>query len=126
MQGICAFGTGCRGAHLPVWLIFNDRIQPSFMAGVLQAAEHTPLPAPCSLYDTPHVYSAYSYRGAVCIDISPCKILYSMFEYTVCISHGGLRLQTQATENGYVAAVTTMSASAGAGQGRSWGRAHEY
>jgi len=26
--------TGCRGARLLVWLILNDRVQPSFIAGV--------------------------------------------------------------------------------------------
>jgi hypothetical protein len=34
VQGTCAFGTGCRGARLLVWLILNDRVQPSFIAGV--------------------------------------------------------------------------------------------
>ena len=35
MQGTCVFGTGCRGARLVVWLILNDRVQPSFIAGVI-------------------------------------------------------------------------------------------
>ena len=34
MQGTCVFGTGCRGARLLVWLILNDRVQPSLIAGV--------------------------------------------------------------------------------------------
>jgi hypothetical protein len=34
VQGTCALGTGCRGARLLVWLILNDRVQPSFIAGV--------------------------------------------------------------------------------------------
>ena len=34
MQGTCAFGTGCRGASLLVWLILKDRVQPSLIAGV--------------------------------------------------------------------------------------------
>jgi hypothetical protein len=34
VQGTCAFGTGCRGARLLVWLILNDRVQPSLIAGV--------------------------------------------------------------------------------------------
>ena len=37
MQGTCAFGAGCRGARLLVWLILNDRVQPSFVAGVVTA-----------------------------------------------------------------------------------------
>jgi len=35
VQGTCAFGTGCRGARLLVWLILNDRVQPSLIAGVV-------------------------------------------------------------------------------------------
>ena len=35
MQGPCVFGTGCRGARLLAWLILNDRVQPSLIAGVL-------------------------------------------------------------------------------------------
>ena len=35
MQGTCSFDTGCRGARLLVWLILNDRVQPSFIAGVV-------------------------------------------------------------------------------------------
>jgi hypothetical protein len=35
VQGICVFGTGCRGARLLVWLILNDRVQTSFIAGVV-------------------------------------------------------------------------------------------
>jgi len=36
VQGTCVLDTGCRGARLLVWLILNDRVQPSFIAGVLQ------------------------------------------------------------------------------------------
>jgi hypothetical protein len=35
VQGTCVFGTGCRGARPLVWLIFNDRVQPSLIAGVV-------------------------------------------------------------------------------------------
>ena len=35
MQGPCVFDTGCRGARLLAWLILNDRVQPSLIAGVL-------------------------------------------------------------------------------------------
>jgi hypothetical protein len=35
VQGTCVFGTGCRGARLLVSLILNDRVQPSFIAGVV-------------------------------------------------------------------------------------------
>ena len=35
MQGTCVSDTGCRGARLLVWLILNDRVQPSLIAGVL-------------------------------------------------------------------------------------------
>jgi hypothetical protein len=34
VQGTCDNITGCRGARLLVWLILNDRVQPSFIAGV--------------------------------------------------------------------------------------------
>ena len=34
MQGTCALNTGCRGARLLAWLILNDRVQPSLIAGV--------------------------------------------------------------------------------------------
>ena len=34
MQGTCAFGTGCRAARLLAWLILNERVQPSLIAGV--------------------------------------------------------------------------------------------
>ena len=36
MQETCVNITGCRGARLLVWLILNDRVQPSFIAGVLK------------------------------------------------------------------------------------------
>jgi hypothetical protein len=32
VQGTCGFDTGCRGAHLLVRLILNDRVSPSFVA----------------------------------------------------------------------------------------------
>jgi hypothetical protein len=35
VQGTCVLDTGGRGARLLVWLILNDRAQPSFIAGVL-------------------------------------------------------------------------------------------
>jgi hypothetical protein len=34
VQGTCVLDTGCRGARLLVWLVLNDRVQPSFIAGV--------------------------------------------------------------------------------------------
>jgi hypothetical protein len=34
VQETCDNITGCRGARLLVWLILNDRVQPSFIAGV--------------------------------------------------------------------------------------------
>jgi hypothetical protein len=34
VQGTCVFGTGCRGTRLLAWLILNDRVRPSFIAGV--------------------------------------------------------------------------------------------
>jgi hypothetical protein len=38
VQGSCGFDTGCRGARLLVWLILNDRVRPSLIAGVLHTA----------------------------------------------------------------------------------------
>ena len=52
MQGTCAFDTGCRGACLLVWLILNDRVQPSFIAGVVWEERHVP---PCK-----HSYCVYT------------------------------------------------------------------
>jgi hypothetical protein len=45
VQGTCVLDTGCRGARLLVWLILNDRVQPSFIAGVCTAVP------PCELHD---------------------------------------------------------------------------
>jgi hypothetical protein len=36
VQGTCAFGTGCRGSRLLVWLILKDRVQPLLIAGVVR------------------------------------------------------------------------------------------
>jgi len=52
IQGACVFDTGCRGACLLVWLILNDRVQPSFIAGVVWEERHVP---PCK-----HSYCVYT------------------------------------------------------------------
>jgi hypothetical protein len=41
VQGTCVFDTGCRGARLLVKLILNDRVQPSFIAGVPRPVRDT-------------------------------------------------------------------------------------
>ena len=61
MQGTCVFDTGCRGAGLLAWLILNDRLQPSFTAGVgVCAAAYRD---GCGHTDTPSckVHSVYRY-----------------------------------------------------------------
>jgi hypothetical protein len=45
--------TGCRGARLLVWLILNDRVLPSFIAGVYREGRldtHTPPGNICPAY----------------------------------------------------------------------------
>jgi hypothetical protein len=39
VQVNCVFDTGCRGARLLVWLILNDRAQPSLIVGVRHAID---------------------------------------------------------------------------------------
>jgi hypothetical protein len=58
VQGTCVFDTGCRGARLLVWLILNDRVQPSFIAGVTAAALRMAV-----LVLTPNVAAPYASRG---------------------------------------------------------------
>jgi hypothetical protein len=40
--------TGCRGARLLVWLILNDRVQPSLIAGVEALAPTSSVIGECS------------------------------------------------------------------------------
>jgi hypothetical protein len=40
VQGTCVFDTGCRGARLLVWLILNDRVHLSFIAGVVECVSY--------------------------------------------------------------------------------------
>ena len=65
MQGTCVFGTGCMGARLLVWLVLNDRVQPSFIAGVcishsVSAHTHALLPV---RYDTPWIFAVFLLAG---------------------------------------------------------------
>jgi hypothetical protein len=76
VQGTCGFDTGYRGARLLVWLILNDRVRPSFIAGVRHAID----------------VHCVSYReGCVCISAPPFKAvnLPLLQLRGKCVSQGG-------------------------------------
>jgi hypothetical protein len=67
--------TGCRGARLLVWLILNDRVQPSLIAGVRRCVYRDP----CKVH-TPYAIKYLTGRGA-CMATPSCKI-HTVYIYT--------------------------------------------
>jgi hypothetical protein len=92
VQGTCDDITGCRGTRLLVWLILNDRVQPSFIAGVycqierggaLSSVRRASTPAerrPAEPYPLPSPGSGWLLRSST-VQHRPCSLFVQLIEH---------------------------------------------